>query len=46
MTTELIEGLLLAMTSATDTLGVPLFREEMKEIGRSSGTTYPPAGPS
>lgn len=32
MTTELIEGLLLAMTSATDTLGVPLFREEMKEV--------------
>lgn len=31
-TLELIEALLLALSPATDTLGVPLFREEMKEI--------------
>ena len=31
-TTELIEALLLAMTPATDILGVPLLRGEMKDI--------------
>ena len=33
-TTELIESLILTMTQATDPLGVPLLREEMKEIWR------------
>lgn len=31
-TVKLIEELLLSLSTATDTLGVPLFREEMKEI--------------
>lgn len=31
-TEKLIETLLLSMSTATDTLGVPLFREEMKDI--------------
>lgn len=31
-TVELLESLLLALSSATDTLGVPLLREEMKDI--------------
>ena len=31
-TTQLIEELLLSMSHATDTLGVPLFRKEIKEI--------------
>lgn len=31
-TIELIESLLLSLSTATDTFGVPLFREEMKEI--------------
>lgn len=31
-TAELIEALLLALTSARDTLGVPLLKEEMKQI--------------
>ena len=31
-TTEQIEALLLAMSPATDTLGVPLFRGEMKDV--------------
>lgn len=31
-TVQLIETLLLSLSSATDTLGVPLFREEMSDI--------------
>ena len=31
-TLELIEALLLTLSPATDTLGVPLFREEMRDI--------------
>ena len=34
-TMELIEELLLSLSTATDTLGVPLFKEEMKPSGRS-----------
>ena len=31
-TTQLIEDLILSLSSATDTLGVPLLKEEMKDI--------------